>query len=763
MSELHNDRRGRFLALKQFYLAVPFTFCLEFHNYRHNYFVFVNDALYFHDLEAVVQQNEIFGRIASRRDFDFLIDETAFLCKKLNVYVPGHQESAYIRSLTDYVNNLAISTVEGEVIHIDTQGNMQVWTNRGQFDLPCYEHNCQSPYFQMLLLGQRMKFVVMDGNKVSIRRYRNIHCAKLNSKIRKGEPLEGTIVSKELENLVLDLGYEIQASLQIVKCSQKVISKQFQVGDVVLIQSVQPLDAFNMNQVEAYHFFSHHLEIQMMVGLIIRFVRKGSKSFITVALGINELIEVECETTAHIFYGPGHYVILKREEEGKYSLYKPFWKRYVSFSYGPKAEVNTIFEGQYQYYISFANSETVPVDEVNEIQPACAYSLVPGNLFYCVVKSLGPVDSVILPDLIGQPVNVGIDFCRTHGLTSPWVEYIPMEDSRLDEDCILEMHPAPGTTIHPSHQVLYAVPKKEISPFQIFRDEQVRLSSSTRSISQYLDIDSVFDDDWKILVLKFFAYHAYATRFQLLYYLKLHQLEKEQPLERLLSRCLALNILIRYDIQNEHRCSVRAYSLNPLVAKKCHKKVGDRILPHSFLYYFGDSATIKTVLSANQAYLYLHTQYRGVSSVRYYSEFIQNIRPATVEKGLVKIYLCCVLQRRAVLFFESIRDYTKTRYLNKKRLPYPEEYINKILRLETFVAERSPWDPYEVILYLLCETRNHQELLRDALSQDSRIQGIRHIQLRYITDIDTNLNRFDPKTSPFPQIDMDKEETENAI
>lgn len=603
----------------------------------------------------------------------------------------------------------------------------------------------------------------MGRNKISMRRYRNIHCAKLNDKIRKGEPLEGTIVSKKLASFVLDLGYGIRALLRIDKRGQKVIPKQFWVGDTILVQGVQPLDAFSMNQVKAYPFFSNHSEIQMAARLIVRFVRKGSKSFIVVALGVNEFMEVECETATHIYYGPGYYVILKREEGGNYTLYKSLRKRYISFSYGPQAEAKTIFGGQYQYYISFAYSETVPAGELKEIQPTCACSLVPDNLFYCAVKSMGPVDSVILPDFIGQPVNVGIDFCRKHGLANPRVEYIPVEDTSSNENYILEMHPEPGTAIRSSHQVLFAVPKIKISPSQTFQDEQVSLSSSTLSVSQYLDIDLVFDEDWKILVLKFFVNHFYATRFQFLYYLKLHQLEKDKSLEKLISRYMAFNILIRCDIQNEHRRSVRCYTLNPYVVKRCRSRVGDRVVSHNVADYFGDSATIKSALSANQAYLYLRTQYQDIPGVRYYSELVQYIRPATAEKGFAKIHLCCVLQRRALLIFESVRDYTKTRYLNKTRRPYPEEYIDKILRLETFAAERSPWDPYEVILYLLCETQSHQERLQDELSQDRRIRRMRHIQLRCINDMDTNLNKFDLHTSLFPRINTDKEETEDGI
>lgn len=145
VSELHSDRRGRFLALKRFYLAESFASCPDFHDYRYNYVVFVNDALYYHDLKAVVHQNETIGRTASRGDFDFLIDESIFLCQKLKIYVSGYQESAYMRSLADYVNNLAISIVEGEIIHIDARDNLQVRTNRGQFNLPYYEQTASHP------------------------------------------------------------------------------------------------------------------------------------------------------------------------------------------------------------------------------------------------------------------------------------------------------------------------------------------------------------------------------------------------------------------------------------------------------------------------------------------------------------------------------------------------------------------------------------------------------------------------------------------
>ena len=97
VSELHSDRRGRFLALKRFYLIEAFSSYPEFHDYQYNYVVFVNDALYYHDLEAILYQNETFGQIVSRKDFNFLIDESTFLCKKLRIYVPGYWQSAYMR------------------------------------------------------------------------------------------------------------------------------------------------------------------------------------------------------------------------------------------------------------------------------------------------------------------------------------------------------------------------------------------------------------------------------------------------------------------------------------------------------------------------------------------------------------------------------------------------------------------------------------------------------------------------------------------
>lgn len=763
VNELKSDRRGRFLALKQFYLTEPFVSCPEFHDYRHNYAVFVNDALYYHDLEAVVYQNETVSRFVSRRDFNFLINESIFLCQKLKIFVPGYQESAFMRSLDGYVNDLAISTVEGEVIHLDTRNNLQVKVGSKICRLPYYEHSCQPPYLQLLLLGQRMKFVMVDRNTVSMRRYRNIHCAKLNARIQKGEPLEGVIISKNLMNLVLDLGYGIRASLSIESRYQKVLIKQFQVGDTVLVRGVQSIDAFYMNRVEGFRFFSQNLQIRMVVGIILKFVRKGYKSFIAVALGINEFVSVECEPTSHIYYGPGHYVILKRDEGGNYSLYKPLWKQYISFSYGPKADVATIFGDCYQYYISFDYSENIPPDELIEIEPVCSYPLVPGNLLYCVIKSLGPVPSVVLPDFIGRPVNEGIDFCKKQRLDSPRVEYIPIEEPTLDENYILEMHPEPNTAVQLGHQVLFVVPKREVSPFQVFYNEQMNTSSTTLSISRYLNINMVFDEQWKLLVLEFFVNHLCANRFQLSYYLRLYQFEKDKPLDKLIDHCLSYNILIQCDIQNEHRRSVRTYTLNPNIAKKCRQMVGDRVISRNTNYIQWDSVSIKATLSTNQAYLYLLTQYKNVPNVRYYSEFAQYIKPATAEKGFVKIHLCCILPSQTILIFESVRDYTKTKYLRKNRLHYPEEYINKILRLDEFFAERSPRRPCKAIMYLLCETMNQQERLQNEISRDPRIQSLRHIQLRYTNDIDTNLNKINLQWNLFPQIDMDLEESKDDI
>ena len=281
-----------------------------------------------------------------------------------------------------------------------------------------------------------MRFVTVGRNTVSMRRYRNIHCAKLNAIIQKGEPIKGTIISKKLVNMVLDLGYGIRALLPIDKRYQKVIFQQFQIGDIILVHRTKPIDAFYMNQVGGYRFFSLHTEIRMVVGRIVKFVRKGYKSFITVVLGVNEFISVECESTSHIYYGPGHYVILKRDEMGNFFLYKSLEKQYVSFSYIPQANTSTIFSDQYQYNISYAHSETIPMGKLMEVQPTCAYSLAPGNLFYCAIKSLGSVESVTLPDFTGQPVNIGIDFCKRHGLTSPHIEYIPIEDSISDENYI---------------------------------------------------------------------------------------------------------------------------------------------------------------------------------------------------------------------------------------------------------------------------------------------------------------------------------------
>lgn len=762
--ELHNDIRGRFLALKRFYLTEPFTYCRQLHNCQHNYAVFVNDALYYHDLDAVLYQNEAFSRFADPRDYDFLIKETAFLCRKLNIYVPGYQQSAFIRSLSDYVNDLTISTVEGEVIHIDTRNNMQVKSTQGIFNLPFCEHSCQPSYLQMLLLNRHMKFIKVNQNTVSMRRFRNIHCAKLNTKIQKREALEGTIMRKNSANLVLDLGYGIRALLPIDKRNREVLLHQFQIGDTILVQSTQPIDAFNMNHVKGYHFFSLHPEIGMMVGIIVKFMRKGYKGIIIVALGIDEFVSVECDSTPHIYYGPGQYVILKRNETGAYLLHKSFWKQYVSFSYGPKADVDTVLGGKYQYYISFAYSEKIPADKLTEIDPLCTCPAAPRNLFYCVKKSLGPVANVTLPDFTGRSVNEGIDFCKKHGLASPQVMYIPAEDAEdfvPDGDYILEMFPGPETVVRSGHQVLFTVPELEISPFQVFQDEQVSFSSFTRSISQYLNIDFVFDEEWKILVLEFLVNHLCATCFQLRYYLKLCRFEKRTPLDKLLSRCLALNILIQCDIQNEHRRSVRAYILNPYVAKRCRDKVKSRIISHNVVYRLWDSVSIKAALSCNQAYLYLMTQYHNVSNVKYYCEFVQYIRPATAEKGFAKIHLCCVLRDQALLLFESIRDFEKTRYLSKNRLSYPREYIEKILRLDAFVAERSPWEPYKVMLYLLCETPGHQEQIQNEFSQNSLIQALRHVQLCYTNDMDTNLNNFNFQTVLFPKIDKKTEETED--
>ena len=763
VSELHSDKRGRFLALKRFYLTEAFSSYPEFHDYKYNYVVFVNDALYYHDLEAILYQNEAFGQLVSRKDFNFLIDESAFLCKKLRIYVPGYQQSAYMRCLSDYMNDLIISTIEGEVVHVDTKNNMQVKINQRIFTLPYYEHSCQPPYLQLLLLGQRMRFVRVGRNTVSMRRYRNIHCAKLNAIIQKGEPIKGTIISKKLVNMVLDLGYGIRALLPIEKRYQKVIFQQFQIGDIILVHRTQPIDAFYMNQVEGYRFFSLHAEIRMVVGLIVKFIRKGYKSFIKVVLGVNESTSVECEPTSHIYYGPGHYVILKRDEMGNFFLYKSLEKQYVSFSYIPQANTSTIFSNQYQYNISYAHSETIPMGKLIEVQPTCAYSLVPGNFFYYAVKSLGTVDSVTLPDFIGQPVNIGIDFCKRHGLTSPHIEYIPIEDSVSDENYILEMYPESGTAICSSHQILFVLPKLEVSPFQLFQDEQVYISSSTFVISKYLNIDFVFDEEWKTLFLEFFVNHIYATRFQLMYYLKLYQFEKGKPLERLISRCLALNILIQCDIQNEHRRSVRAYTLNPYVAGKCRQKVNNHIISHNVVYRLWDSASIKAALSINQAYLYLLSQYQNVPSVQYYSECAQYIKPTTAEKGFVKVHLCCILPGRTMLIFESVRDFTKTQYLNKKRLSYPEEYIDKILRLNAFVDERISLGLNEVVLYLLCETPTHQERLQNELNRNPRIQELKHVRLRYISDMDTNPNKFNSQVSPFPQIYTIMEEMEDDI
>lgn len=763
ISELHDDRRGRFLALKRFYLLESFVSNLEFQDYRYNYVVFVNDSLYYHDLEAVVYQNETAGHFISRRDYNHLLDESIFLCNKLKIYVPGYQQSAYMHSLASYVNDLAISVVEGEIFHIDCQNNMRVKIGSNVYILPYYEHSCQPSYIQLLLLGRRMRFIVVDWNIVSMRRYRNIYCTKLNAKIQKGEPLEGIIVSKRLANLVLDLGYGVRALLPVDKRYQKVLFRQFQVGDTILVQGVQMLDSFYMNRVEGNRFFAQHPEIRMIVGVIVRFVRKGHKSFIVVALGISEFVSIECESTTHIYYGPGCYVILKRDDEGNYSLYKPLWQQYISFSYVSRADVSSIFNGQYQYQISFAYNEIVPLGNLVEVQPTCACTTVPGNLFYCAIKSLGPEPTIVIPDFTGQMVNVGIDFCKKHGLATPRVEYIPIEDSYLIENYILEIYPKPGTPIQLGNQIKFVVPKREVSPFQIFENEQINISSFTLSISKQLNINLIFDEKWKLLVLEFLVNHLFATRFQLLYYLKQHGFEKEKLLDKLISHCITYNIFIQSDIQNEHRRSVRLYALNPYIVKKCRGIVGSHVVSHNAVYRLRDSVYIKAALSINQAYLYLLTQYQNTPEVRFYSEFVQYIKPATAEKGFVRIHLCCILPKQALLLFESVRDFTKTPYLSKMRRPYPESCIDKILRLSSFISERSPWGTYKVELYLLCETPNHQKQLQSMIQGDPRLHGLKEVQIHYINDMDTNLNNFNSQMCLFPQIDTNTEEIENGI
>jgi len=762
ISELYDNRRGRFLALKHFYLSELFVSNSEFQDYRYNYVVFVNDSLYYHDLEAVVYQNETAEHVISRRDFNHLIDESIFLCKKLKIYVPGYQQSAYIRSLANYVNDLKICAVEGEIFHVDCKNNMQVKIGSNIYVLPYYEHSCQPSYIQLLLLGRRMRFIIVDRNIVSMRRYRNIYCIKLNAKVQKGEPLEGIIVSKKLTNLVLDLGYGVRALLAVDKRYREILFRQFQVGDTILVQGVQILDSFNMNRVEGYRFFLQHPEIRMIVGVIVRFVRKGYKSFIIVAIGISEFVSIECESITHVYYGPGCYVILKRDDEGNYSLYKPLWHQYISFSYVSKVDANNIFDGQHQYQISFAYNEIVPMGNLVDIQPTCSCTSVPGNLFYSAIKSLGPAPTIVIPDFTGQPVNIGIDFCKKHGLATPRVEYIPIEDSNLNENYILEIYPKPGTPVQLGNQIKFVVPKREISPFQIFKNEQINISSFTFSISKQLNFDLIFDEEWKLLVLEFLVNHIFATRFQLLYYLKQHRFEKEKLLDKLISHCIFFNIFIQSDIQNEHRRSVRVYALNPYIVKKCRGIVGSLVVSHNAVYRLRDSVYIKAALSINQAYLYLLTQYQNTPEVRFYSEFVQYIKPGTAEKGFVRIHLCCILPNQALLLFESVRDFTKTPYLSKMRRSYPEGCIDKILRISSFISERSPWGPYKVELYLLCETPNHQEQLQNMIHGDLRLHSLKEVQIHYINDMDTNLNNYNPQMCLFPQIDTNMEEIENG-